>query len=81
VIDLANTIIVSEEVYEMLKKFKRPSESFSDAIKRAIKRCTSITDITGIGIFDENDMAALERIKEEKRLLDLEKKRSMLPSA
>ena len=71
---MARTIMVSEEVYEMLKRFKRRGESFSDAIKRAITRSTSISDIIGIGIFDDEDVKVLERLRKEKEDLDLKKK-------
>ena len=44
---MTRTILVSEEVYELLKKFKLPGESFSDAIKRILKHERRLTDIIG----------------------------------
>jgi len=65
--------MVSEDVYEMLKRFKRRGESLSDAVKRAIILSTSISDIIGIGIFDDEDVKILEGLRKEKEDLDLNK--------
>ena len=70
---MARTITVSEEVYKMLKRFRRRGESFSNAIKRAITRSTSISDIIGIGLFDDEDVKILEGLRKEKEDLDLNK--------
>ena len=44
---MAKTIAVSDEVYELLSRFKLPGESFSDVIKRVIKRRGKLMDIAG----------------------------------
>ncbi|MHA1649033.1 MAG: antitoxin VapB family protein [Candidatus Helarchaeota archaeon] len=44
---MAKTIAVSDEVYELLSKLKLPKESFSDVIKRIIKRGGKLMDIAG----------------------------------
>ena len=44
---MARTIAVSDEVYELLEKLKLPQESFSDVIKRIIKRGGRLMDIAG----------------------------------
>ena len=47
VIQMAKTIAVSDEVYELLSKLKLPKESFSDVIKRIIKRGRKLMDVAG----------------------------------
>ena len=44
---MAKTIAVSDEVYELLSRFKLPGESFSDVIKKVIKRGGKLMDIAG----------------------------------
>ncbi|MFQ6074637.1 MAG: antitoxin VapB family protein [Candidatus Bathyarchaeia archaeon] len=44
---MEKTIAVSEDVYELLSKAKLPGESFSDVIRRSIKRGMRLTDIAG----------------------------------
>ena len=41
------TISLSEEVYELLVKEKRPEESFSDTVKRIIGRTRPLRDFAG----------------------------------
>ncbi len=44
---LAKTIAVSDDVYELLKKAKTHGESYSDVIRRGLKRSLKLTDIAG----------------------------------
>ncbi|NVM27248.1 MAG: hypothetical protein HWN65_00290 [Candidatus Helarchaeota archaeon] len=44
---MAKNIAVSDEVYELLSRFKLPGESFSDVIKRVIKRGGKLMDLAG----------------------------------
>ncbi len=44
---MAKTIAVSDDVYELLKKSKIPGESYSDVIRRGLKRSLKLTDIAG----------------------------------
>ena len=46
---LAKTIAVSDDVYELLKKAKTHGESYSDVIRRGLKRSVKLTDIAGSG--------------------------------
>jgi predicted CopG family antitoxin len=45
---LARTIAVSDEVYELLKSSKLPSESFSAVIRRNLRK-GKLTEIAGSG--------------------------------
>jgi predicted CopG family antitoxin len=44
---MTRTIVVSEDVYELLSKAKLPNESFSDVILRALKKGMRLSDIAG----------------------------------
>ncbi|NVM31242.1 MAG: hypothetical protein HWN65_20560 [Candidatus Helarchaeota archaeon] len=44
---MAKNIAVSDEVYELLSRFKLPGESFSDVIKRVIKLGSKLMDLAG----------------------------------
>ena len=58
---MARTIMVSDEVYEALKRLKRPGESFSDVIKRliSIKR-GSLLELVGSNTITEEGARILE---------------------
>lgn len=44
---MARTIAVSDDVYELLLKSKLPNESFSETIRRALKKGMKLSDIAG----------------------------------
>ena len=44
---MAKNIAVSDDVYELLKKTKIPGESYSDVIRRGLKRSLRLSDIAG----------------------------------
>jgi len=44
---LAKNIAVSDDVYDLLKKAKIPGESYSDVIRRGLKRGLRLSDIAG----------------------------------
>lgn len=75
---MARTIMVSDEVYEMLKKMKLPGESFSDVIKRLIKRRGSLLDIAGAGTVTEEGWKILLEYKKEMAKADAERFREIL---
>ena len=62
---MARTIMVSDEVYEMLKKMKLPEESFSDVIKRLLKRKGNHLDIAGPGTITDEGWRMLIEYKKE----------------
>ena len=44
---MAKTIAVSDDVYELLVKSKLPNESFSETIRRALKKGMKLSDVAG----------------------------------
>ena len=44
---MAKTIAVSDDVYELLKKTKVSGESYSDVIRRGLKRSLRLSDVAG----------------------------------
>jgi len=70
---MARTIMVSDEVYEMLKKLKRPGESFSDVIKKLISRKGGLLEIAGSKTITEEGIAALKEYKRKVLLADIER--------
>lgn len=46
---VVKTITIKESAYEVLKTWKRPGDSFSDAIERMGKKKVTAKDIFGIG--------------------------------
>jgi len=64
---LGKVIMVSDEVYERLRKLKRPGESFSDVINRLLGRKPRLTDIAGSRTISAKDW---NRIKEVFRIRD-----------
>lgn len=44
---MAKTIAVSDDVYQVLSKIKLPEESFSDVIKRSLRKETKLSDLAG----------------------------------
>lgn len=44
---MAKTIAVSDDVYEVLAKIKLPGESFSDVIRRSLRKGARLSDIAG----------------------------------
>ena len=60
---LARTIAISDEVYELLKRSKLPSESFSAVIRRNLRK-GKLTEIAGSGTISKADWK-----KAKKRLL------------
>jgi len=57
---MAKTIAVSDEVYGLLSKLKLPGESFSDVIKRVIKRGGKLMDIAGNQTISKEEWALIE---------------------
>ncbi|MCP8308185.1 MAG: antitoxin VapB family protein [archaeon] len=59
---MAKTIAVSDEVYEMLQRAKLPGESFSEVIKRSLKRGSKLMDIFGSHTISKEDWEEVKRI-------------------
>jgi len=75
---MARTTMVSDEVYEMLKKMKLPGESFSDVIKRLLKRKGNLLDIAGSGTITDEGWRMLIEYKKEMARADFEKFKRIL---
>ena len=64
---LGKVIMVSDEIYEKLKRMKRPGESFSDVIGRLLSYKPKLSEIAGSGTISSSDW---ERVKEVFRKRD-----------
>ena len=71
---MARTIMVSDEVYEALKRLKRPGESFSDVIKRLISlKRGKLLELVGSKTITEEGAKLLEEYLRKMRKVDLER--------
>ena len=64
---LGKVIMVSDEIYEKLKRMKRPGESFPDVIGRLLSYKPRLSEIAGSGTISSSDW---ERVKEVFRKRD-----------
>jgi len=64
---MGKVIMVSDEIYEKLKRMKRPGESFSDVIGRLLSYKPRLSEIAGSGTISSSDW---ERVKEVFRKRD-----------
>jgi len=60
-IRMAKNIAVSDDVYELLQRGKLPGESFSDVIRRGLKRSTRLGDIKGSRTISRDDWIRVQR--------------------
>ena len=58
---MARTIAVSDDVYELLKKSKLPSESFSAVIRRSLKR-GKLSEIAGSHTLSTSDWRKVKTV-------------------
>ncbi|UJG41298.1 MAG: antitoxin VapB family protein [Candidatus Heimdallarchaeum aukensis] len=65
---MAKNIAISDELYKLLKRLKRPGESFTDVILRSIKHSTSIMDITGKKTIPLEEWEKLKKLFEMKEI-------------
>jgi predicted CopG family antitoxin len=77
-IEMAKTIAVSDDVYELLVKAKLPNESFSDVIRRSIKKGMKISDIAGSKTISEEDWKKVLEAFQPQVKIDEEKRRKLL---
>jgi len=75
---MAKTIAVSDDVYELLVKAKLPNESFSDVIRRSIKKGMKISDIAGSKTISEEDWKKVLEAFQPQIKIDEEKRRKLL---
>mgnify|MGYP000619216249 CR=1 FL=1 len=67
---MAKTIAIADDVYDMLVKAKMKGESFSDVIRRLLKR-QKISDIPKI--LNEEEAEEIKKLIELQRKADLER--------
>jgi len=70
--------MVSEEAYELLTKFKLPGESFSEAIKRALKGSRNIASLAGSKTVNREKWAKVEEAFKDQVVLDELRKRVLI---
>jgi len=75
---VAKTIAVSDDVYESLSKLKLPEESFSDIIRKSLKKGIRLSDIAGSRTITREDWQRVTRAFEGQRALDEERKRRLI---
>ncbi len=74
--NMAKTIAVSDETYELLKRLKGENESFSELITKSLKKRSSLMSIAGSGTLSTADWKKTRKeLKKgemitEKKLLD-----------
>jgi predicted CopG family antitoxin len=52
---MAKTIAISDDVYQLLSRAKLPGESFSDVIRRGMKRPLKLSDVAGSKTISKED--------------------------
>ncbi|MCF2135902.1 MAG: antitoxin VapB family protein [Candidatus Thorarchaeota archaeon] len=67
---MARNIAVSEDVYRELRALKREGESFSDVLRRLLRRRSRLTDLAGSMMLSSDEWAKMREIKEKQTELD-----------
>ena len=78
---MAKTIAVSDDVYELLVKSKLPNESFSETIRRALKKGMKLSDVAGSRTVTKEDWEKVARTFELQRELDEERVKRLMGKA
>lgn len=65
---MAKTIAVSDETYDLLKSSKGDGESFSELIKRSLKKRSGLSKLIGNKTLDRKDWIKVKKIIEESEL-------------
>ena len=73
---MAKAIAVSDDVYELLSRIKLPEESFSDVIRRSLRR-GKLSEIAGSKTISKEEWEKMSRAFETQRRLDEERKRRL----
>lgn len=66
---MAKTIAVSDDVYELLKKVKIPGESYSDVIRRGLKRGLKLSDIAGSRTITKDEWLRAQKLLRSSELI------------
>lgn len=75
---MAKTIAVSDDVYNLLVKSKLPNESFSDVIRRSLKRGMKLSDIAGSCTISGKEWEKVAKAFEPQKRMDEEKRKQLL---
>jgi predicted CopG family antitoxin len=73
------TVALDEAAYDVLRRAKKPDESFSDVVKRVVTPHRPLSDFVGIWKdMPAADFEAFEDWRAESRKADLERQRKLL---
>ena len=75
---MTKTIAVSDDVYELLAKSKLPNESFSDVIRRALKKGMNLGDIAGSRTVTKDDWRKVTKAFKLQRKLNEERRKRLM---
>lgn len=76
---MARTIMVSDEVYESLKRLKGPKESFSDVIMKLLaSRKGGLLELAGSGTVTEEGAKLLEAYRKASLKAEIERLKGLL---
>ena len=71
--------MISDEVYEELKRLKKPGESFSDVIKKLLSsRKGGLLELAGSGTITEEGAKLLEEYRHICFMMDIERLRRIM---
>ena len=69
---MARTIVISDDVYELLKRSKLPNESFSSVIRRNLRK-GKLSEIAGSHTLSTSDWKKAKRLLQESETRTVEK--------
>jgi len=75
---MAKTIAVSDDVYELLVKSKLPNESFSETIRRALKKGMKLRDIAGSRTVTREEWEKVTKALEPQKKLNEERTKRLM---
>jgi len=75
---MAKTIAVADDVYELLLKSKLRNESFSETIRRALKKGMRLSDIAGSRTVTKEDWQKVAKAFEHQKNLDENRKKKLM---
>jgi predicted CopG family antitoxin len=67
---LGKVIMVSDELYEQLRRMKRPGESFSKVINRLLKHKVKLTEVAGSKTITSREWEEVEEAFKNRDKLD-----------
>jgi len=58
---MGRVIMIADDIYERLKRMKRPGESFSDVIARLLEKKPKLSDIAGSKTITKKDWEKVKK--------------------